>query len=68
MEALTDAHIHLDLYKSEIRERIVKELHSCGVSSVVSVSMHLESCRINQRLHQRFPGPDDGGNRRAVAV
>lgn len=55
MQALIDAHIHLDLYESGIRERIMEELPFCGVRGVVSVSMHLDSCRINQQLHRRFP-------------
>lgn len=48
---MIDSHIHLDLYKKEERERILAELHDCGVDKVVAVSLNLASCEINRSLY-----------------
>lgn len=52
---LIDAHLHLDLYDEVTRERLLQELPGCGVESVIAVSMHLASCKVNQALAERHP-------------
>ncbi|MNO26850.1 putative deoxyribonuclease YjjV [compost metagenome] len=52
---LIDAHIHLDLYDEVTRERLLQELPGCGVESVIAVSMHLASCKLNSALAERHP-------------
>lgn len=51
-----DAHIHLDKYKEQERSRILNDLKTCGVEGLIAVSMDLESCKENHRLHMN--GPD----------
>ncbi|UNK18998.1 TatD family hydrolase [Paenibacillus sp. N3/727] len=51
---LIDAHIHLDTYPIDQQLSIVESLPGYGVESVISVSMHLESCQRNLELALRF--------------
>ncbi|NMO96355.1 TatD family hydrolase [Paenibacillus lemnae] len=48
--AYIDTHIHLDTYPETEQHRILEELEACGVKSLISVSMHLESSRRNRAL------------------
>ncbi|CAM4300471.1 TatD family hydrolase [Paenibacillus phoenicis] len=50
-----DAHIHIDLYDEDTRERLLQELPGCGVEAVIAVSMHLASCKLNNALAERYP-------------
>lgn len=54
---MIDAHIHLDLYKPEERERLLSSLSAYGVKALVAVSMHLESARFLLDLKTRSPHP-----------
>ncbi|GIP23496.1 TatD family hydrolase [Paenibacillus sp. J22TS3] len=56
MQPLIDAHIHLDLYEEPDRKRLLSELATSGIESVIAVSMHLESCRENEALARQYPG------------
>ncbi|WP_235427126.1 TatD family hydrolase [Cohnella kolymensis] len=51
-----DTHIHLDLYESGERELMLESAFESGVDGVVSVSMGLESCRVNRELARRYSG------------
>lgn len=53
---LIDAHIHLDTYPDEQQLSILESLPGCGVETVISVSMHLESCLRNLELARRLKG------------
>lgn len=53
---LMDAHIHLDLYEAEQQSELLQTLADAGVEAVVSVSMHLASCRRNLELARLYPG------------
>lgn len=53
---LIDTHIHLDTYPIEQQLSILESLPECSVESVISVSIHLESCRNNLELAHRFMG------------
>lgn len=50
-----DSHLHLDMYKEEERSGMIHELAQAGITHLIAVSMHLESCRMNQTLKQQFP-------------
>jgi len=50
-----DAHIHLDLYKEEERAQLLSTLGP-GVRGMITVSMNLVSCKMNQTLARQFPG------------
>ncbi|MCT2197231.1 TatD family hydrolase [Paenibacillus sp. p3-SID1389] len=50
-----DAHIHIDLYDEDTRERLLQELPGCGVEAIIAVSMHLASCKLNNALAERYP-------------
>lgn len=50
-----DAHIHIDLYDANLRDRLLQELPGCGVEAVIAVSMHLDSCKLNNALAERYP-------------
>lgn len=52
---IIDAHIHLDLYKKEDRERLLST-SGAGVQGMITVSMNLASCKLNQSLAKQFPG------------
>lgn len=45
--SLIDAHIHLDLYEKDEREKILKELDLYSVESLITVSFHLQSSKQN---------------------
>jgi TatD DNase family protein len=51
-----DAHIHVDKYEPDERERLLAEAYAAGGEAVVGVSMNLDSCRENRRLAQRHAG------------
>lgn len=51
-----DAHIHLDQYAPDERERLLAEAFAAGCEAVVGVSMNLASCRENRRLALRHAG------------
>ncbi|RIX49904.1 TatD family deoxyribonuclease [Paenibacillus nanensis] len=51
-----DAHIHLDKYTVEERDRLLEEAFREGVATVVAVSMDLASSKINAELARRYPG------------
>ncbi|GGD68815.1 TatD family hydrolase [Paenibacillus nasutitermitis] len=51
-----DAHIHVDLYPSGERDAMLKRAFDQGITAVVAVSMHLESCKINRELAMKYPG------------
>ncbi|MFC7680461.1 TatD family hydrolase [Paenibacillus sp. GCM10028914] len=51
-----DTHIHLDTYSDEEQKMILESLPGCGVETVISVSMHLESSHRNLKLAQQFHG------------
>lgn len=53
---LIDTHIHLDTYPDELQPSILESLPGCGVETVISVSMHLESCLRNLELARRLKG------------
>ncbi|MBO2945868.1 TatD family hydrolase [Paenibacillus sp. F411] len=48
-----DTHIHLDAYSAEAQGTILAELAGCGVTSLISVSMGLESARSNLLLSRQ---------------
>jgi TatD DNase family protein len=52
---LIDAHIHLDLYAPEERQRMMGELTESGVEAVIAVSMGQESCEANLLLAREQP-------------
>ncbi|MEF2966322.1 TatD family hydrolase [Paenibacillus sp. M1] len=56
MHPIIDAHIHLDLYDENIRERIIREAAANKLEAMIAVSMHLESSRQNLALSGRYPG------------
>jgi TatD DNase family protein len=51
-----DTHIHLDLYESEQRERLLETAWGSGIEGVVSVSMGMDSCLVNRELALRYLG------------
>lgn len=51
-----DAHVHIDLYDEKEREEVLERAFSGNVASVVAVSMHLASSKINCALAGRYPG------------
>ncbi|PFA69463.1 DNAase [Bacillus sp. AFS015802] len=51
--SLIDAHIHLDLYEKEEREKILKELDLYSVDALISVSFHLQSSKQNLAFAKR---------------
>ncbi|CAG5078343.1 Sec-independent secretion TatD [Thermobacillus xylanilyticus] len=51
-----DAHIHVDKYEPEERERLLAEAYAAGGEAVVGVSMNLESSRENRELALRHAG------------
>ena len=51
--SLIDAHIHLDLYEKEEREKILKELDLYSVEALISVSFHLQSSKRNLAFAKR---------------
>lgn len=55
MIPIIDAHIHMDLYGAAERERLLASFAEHQVAGVVSVSMHLESCREQLRLKRAAP-------------
>jgi TatD DNase family protein len=55
MIPVLDAHIHLDLYAPEEQKQLLASLAEHRVAGVVSVSMHLESCKEQLRLKQLAP-------------
>jgi TatD DNase family protein len=50
---LIDAHIHLDLYEMEEREKILQELDLYSVEALISVSFHLQSSKQNLAFANR---------------
>ncbi|MFF2484547.1 TatD family hydrolase [Paenibacillus sp. NPDC058071] len=52
---IIDAHIHLDAYPEEERDRLLEQAFAAGVEAVVAVSMELSSCETNRKLAQRYP-------------
>ncbi|MGP4077853.1 TatD family hydrolase [Halobacillus sp. K22] len=48
--SIIDAHIHFDLYHKEDRLKILERLAATGISSMISVSSHLESGMTNLEL------------------
>ncbi|RDU38023.1 TatD family deoxyribonuclease [Neobacillus piezotolerans] len=50
-----DAHIHLDKYPKDERERIINSLGENQVEALISVSMDLASCTENLRLFENCP-------------
>jgi TatD DNase family protein len=53
---LFDTHIHLDLYESGQRERLLEAAWGSGIEGVVSVSMGMDSCLVNRELALRHSG------------
>jgi TatD DNase family protein len=51
-----DAHLHVDLYAAGERDELLKKAFEEGVVSVVAVSMHLQSSRVNRELALHYPG------------
>ncbi|GLX71203.1 TatD family hydrolase [Paenibacillus glycanilyticus] len=51
-----DAHIHVDLYEDQNRLFMLEQAFQAGIEAVVAVSMHLESCKIQALLAEKFPG------------
>lgn len=51
-----DAHIHVDKYAPEERERLLAEAYAEGCEAVVGVSVNLESSRVNRDLALRHAG------------
>ena len=52
--SLIDAHIHLDLYEPEEREKILQELDLYSVEALISVSFHLQSTKQNLEFANRI--------------
>lgn len=50
-----DAHIHLELYSLEERQRILDELTVFAVEHLVAVSMNLGSCQRTLELYRQYP-------------
>lgn len=53
---LIDTHIHIDSYPVEQQLSILESLPGCGVDTIISVSMHLESCQRNLELARQYIG------------
>ncbi|GGG12753.1 TatD family hydrolase [Paenibacillus abyssi] len=53
---MIDAHIHIDLYPEPERGAMLDEAFTSGLQAVIAVSMHLESCKVNRELKQRYGG------------
>ncbi|WP_054957740.1 TatD family hydrolase [Paenibacillus dakarensis] len=53
---LIDTHIHLDTYPEEQQTAILDNRQGCGLKSVISVSMNLESSRRNLELACQYQG------------
>ncbi|MCA1061886.1 TatD family hydrolase [Rossellomorea sp. AcN35-11] len=51
--SLIDAHIHLDMYKAEEREKILRELDLYAIKALISVSCHIRSSRQNVEWSKR---------------
>lgn len=51
-----DAHIHLDQYEEVVRVSMLQRAFEAGIEAVIAVSMHLASCKENERLAKQFPG------------
>jgi TatD DNase family protein len=51
--SLIDAHIHLDLYETEEREKILQELDLYSIKALISVSFHLQSSKQNLAFANR---------------
>src|SRR5690625_3952729 len=49
---IIDAHIHLDLYKKNDRELILKDMDTHQIKALISVSYHLKSAKITLKLAQ----------------
>ncbi|MFD1706188.1 TatD family hydrolase [Siminovitchia sediminis] len=54
MKPIIDAHIHLDLYEAAEIEEIMAGLENAQCTDVISVSYHLDSCRINLQLAETY--------------
>jgi TatD DNase family protein len=52
---IADAHIHLDSYAADRTETLLRGLAGSDITAVIAVSMHLESCRVNETWARRFP-------------
>lgn len=52
---LIDAHVHLDKYPNQSITNITKSLSDSNIDSVISVSMDLDSSKVNLTLAQQFP-------------
>lgn len=50
-----DAHCHLDSYKPDEQQQIIEQLEDFEIDRIISVSMHLASCKQNQALHHAYP-------------
>ncbi|WP_316571756.1 TatD family hydrolase [Neobacillus sp. YIM B06451] len=50
-----DAHIHLDKYTEDERDRIIDSLGENQIEALISVSMDLASCKENLRLFENCP-------------
>ncbi|MFD2116893.1 TatD family hydrolase [Paenibacillus yanchengensis] len=49
-----DAHIHLDLYEADERDRLIQEAQAGDVAAVVAVSMNLASCETTSALAKQY--------------
>ncbi|MDS9471441.1 TatD family hydrolase [Sporosarcina pasteurii] len=54
MRKIIDAHMHLDQYSDLDIRRIITDLDRIQCTNVISVSSHLDSCRTNLALSQKF--------------
>lgn len=54
MSCIIDAHIHLDLYDENEAAEIMAGLEEAVCTDLISVSYHLESCRDNLRLAEKY--------------
>lgn len=52
MEKMIDAHIHLDLYEKVEMKEIIE--NSAFLEALISVSFHLESCKTNLLLSEKY--------------
>lgn len=50
-----DAHLHVDLYAGEERDRLLERAFSEGIAAVVAVSMNLRSSMVNREFALRYP-------------
>lgn len=50
-----DAHVHVDLYAAEERDRLLERAFGEGAAAVVAVSMHLRSSMVNREIAFRYP-------------